>query len=171
MVLSYTDMNPPWVYMCSPSWTPPPTSLLIPSLWVIPVHQPQAPCIMHRLPGLAICFTYDNIFVSMPFSQIIPLSPSPTESKTLFYTSVFLLLSCIPPRILEIKAKINKQDETVWMFYPFSILLLLHQFLLLDLSIFVYILRCFDVRFTCIYNCYVIMLNWPSLSLCNLLCF
>ena len=29
----------------------------------------------------------------MPFSQIIPASPSPTESKSLFYTSVSLWLS------------------------------------------------------------------------------
>ena len=72
----------------------PPTSLPIPSLWVIPVHQPQASCIMHR-PGLVICFTYDIIQVSVPFSQIIPPSPSPTESKRLFYTSVSLLLSHI----------------------------------------------------------------------------
>ena len=35
------------------------------------------------------------IHVSMPFSQIIPPSPSPTESKRLFCTSVFLLLSHI----------------------------------------------------------------------------
>ena len=26
----------------------PPTSLTIPSLWVIPAHQPQASCIMHQ---------------------------------------------------------------------------------------------------------------------------
>ena len=45
--------------------------------------------------GLAICFTYDNIHVSKPFSQIIPPLPSPTESKILFYTSVSLLLSHI----------------------------------------------------------------------------
>ena len=61
---------------------------------VIPVDQPQAlvSCIQ---PGLAICFTLDNIHVSMLFSQIIPPLPSPIESKSLFYTSVSLFLSCI----------------------------------------------------------------------------
>ena len=46
--------------------------------------------------GLVICFTYGNMHVSMLFSQIIPPSPSPREeSKSLFFTSVSLLLSCI----------------------------------------------------------------------------
>ena len=73
---------------------PPPTSHSIPSLWVIPVHHPEHPvsCIE---PGLAIHLMYDNIHVSMPFSQIILPSPSPTESRRLFYTSVSLFLSRI----------------------------------------------------------------------------
>ena len=74
----------------SPIPNPPPTSLLIPSLWVVPVH--QLLCI--KL-GLVICFTYSNIHVSILFSQIIPPSPSPTESKSPFFMSVSLLLSCI----------------------------------------------------------------------------
>ena len=72
----------------------PPTSLPVPSLWVIPVHQPRASCLMHR-PGLVIHFIYDNIHVSVLVSQIIPPSPSPTESKRLFYPSVSVLLSRI----------------------------------------------------------------------------
>ena len=77
-----------------PILNPPPSSLPVPSLWVIPVDQPKHPvsCIES---GLAIRFIYDIIHVSMPFSQIIPPSPSPTESKRLFYTSVSLLLSGI----------------------------------------------------------------------------
>ena len=50
---------------------PDPASLPIPSLRVIPVHQPWAlvSCIQ---PGLVICFTLDNIHVSMLFSRNIP---------------------------------------------------------------------------------------------------
>ena len=68
----------------------PPTSLPIPSLCTSPEH--PVSCIK---PGLAICFTFDNIHVSMLFSQIISPSPSPTESKSLFFTTVSLLLSRI----------------------------------------------------------------------------
>ena len=83
-----------WVYMCSPSWTPlPPLSpyhLSGSSQCTSPKH--PVSCIK---PGLAIDFTYDILHVSMPFSQIIPCLPSPTESKRLFNTSVSLLLSRI----------------------------------------------------------------------------
>ena len=39
--LPYIDRNQPWIYMCSPSQSPSPTSLPIPPLWVFPVHQPE----------------------------------------------------------------------------------------------------------------------------------
>ena len=97
--LPYIDMTQPWVYMWSPSLAHlPPPSLSNPSglsqctnLVLTTSEHPFS--FIER--GLVICFTYDNIPVSMLFSQIIPPSSSPTESKRLFYTSVSLLLSCI----------------------------------------------------------------------------
>ena len=46
-------------------------------------------------PGLVTHFIHYILRVSMPVSQIFPPSPSPIESKRLFYTSVSLLLSRI----------------------------------------------------------------------------
>jgi len=96
LVLPYIKMNPPQVYMCSPSWT-----LLRPPSPYHPSGSSQCTSPKHPVsciePGLATCFIYDIIHVSMPFSQIIPPSPtpSPTESKRLFYISVSILLSHI----------------------------------------------------------------------------
>ena len=77
-----------------PSWISlPPPSLSHPygsSQYTSPKHPVH--CIE---PRLVIRFLYDIIYVSMAFSQTITPSPSPTESKRLFYTSVSLLLSCI----------------------------------------------------------------------------
>ena len=85
-------MNPPQVYMYSPSWT-----LLPPPSPSHPSGSSQCTSPKHPVsciePGLATRFIHDSIHVSMPFSQIFPPSPSPTESMRLFYTSVSLLLS------------------------------------------------------------------------------
>jgi len=82
-------MNPPQVYTCSLSQTPLPS----PSPYH-PSGSSQCTSPKHPVsgiePGLATHFIYDIIHVSISFTQIIPPSPS--------------------PRILEIKAKINKWD-------------------------------------------------------------
>ena len=80
-----------------PILNPPPSSLPVPSLWVVPLHQPQASRIMHRT-WTAIHFIYDIIHVSMPFSQIIPPSPSATESKRLFIH--LCLFCCLAYRVI-----------------------------------------------------------------------
>ena len=91
LVLPYIDMNPPQVYMSSQTWTPLPPPTPHHRSGSSPCTSPKHPvsCIE---PRLAICFLHDSIHVSMPFSQIIPPSPSPRESKRLFFTSVSLLL-------------------------------------------------------------------------------
>ena len=92
LVLPYINMNLPWVYTCSQSWTP----LPLPS----PYHlsgssqctSPKDPvsCIE---PRLVIHFLYDIIQVSMPFSQIIPPSPFPRVQKSVLYICVSFAFS------------------------------------------------------------------------------
>ena len=92
LVLPNIKMNPSQVYMCSPSWT-----LLPPPSPYHPSGSSQCTSPKHPVsciePGLASHFIHDILHVSMPFSQIFPPSPSPTESIRLFHTSVSLLLS------------------------------------------------------------------------------
>ena len=84
-------MNQPWVYMCSPSWTPrPPPSPSHPS-GSSQCTSPEHP-VSYIKPELTIYFTYSNIHVSMLFFQIIPPSPSPTESKSVLYINVCLVI-------------------------------------------------------------------------------
>ena len=73
-----------------PILKPPPTSLPIPSLWVIPVHHPQASCIMHQT------WIGDSFHIYYTcFNAILPNHPTLTLShrvqKTVLYICVLLL--------------------------------------------------------------------------------
>ena len=90
LILLYIYMHPPWVYMCSPSWTPlPPPSPYHPS-GSSQCTSPKLPvsCIE---PGLVICLLYDIKHVLMAFSQIIPHLPLPQSPKD---CSIHLCLFC-----------------------------------------------------------------------------
>ena len=77
-----------------PILNPPPTSFPIPSLWVIPVHQPRAPSHSSNLDWRFISHMIIYMFQCRSPKSSHP-RPLPTESKRLFYTSVSLLLSWI----------------------------------------------------------------------------
>ena len=83
LVLPNIKTNPPQVYMCSPSWTllPPPSSLPIPSFWVVPVHQPQASCIQHwTWTGDSFLIWYYTCFNAiLPNHPTLSLSQSPKD--------------------------------------------------------------------------------------------
>ena len=86
-----------WIHhgcTCDPKHEPP--SHLPPHN--IPLGRPRAPAPSMLYPASDIDWWFDSymiVHVSMPFSQIIPPSPSPSESKSPLYTSVSFLLSCI----------------------------------------------------------------------------
>lgn len=72
------------ILVSPPSGTPHPLPAIHPGsrralAWV--------PCVTHQTPS-GYHFTYGKVCVSMRFSQIIPLSPSSTESKHLFSMTV-----------------------------------------------------------------------------------
>ena len=68
----------------------PPTSLHIPSLWVIPVHQPQASSILHRTR------TGDSfhIWYYTCFNAILPTHPTLSLSHRVQKTVLYICVSC-----------------------------------------------------------------------------
>jgi len=80
----------PQVYTCSPSWTPPPSSLPVPSLWVIPVHQPQATSIMHQTwTGDSFHIWYYTCFNSCSFLLRLFLDCSQLFGSNMLQTMYF----------------------------------------------------------------------------------
>ena len=88
---STTDMH------MFPILNPPPSSHPIPSLWVVPVHQPQAPNIIHRTrTGDSFHIWYYTCFNAILPNHSPP--PSPTESKRLFYVYQYVFC-CLVYRV------------------------------------------------------------------------
>ena len=99
LALPYINMNPPQVYTCSPS-EPPPTSLPVPSLWIILMHQPQASCILHWT------WTGDSfhIWYYTCFNAILPSHPTLSLSHRVQKNSVQHMLKRKGTRVWWLKA-------------------------------------------------------------------
>ena len=92
LVLPYTDLNLPWVYMCSPSWTLPPHP--------IPLGHPSAPApsTLYHASNLDRWFVSHMIYM---FQCHSPISSRPCplpESRRLFYT--LCLFCCLTYRVI-----------------------------------------------------------------------
>jgi len=84
-----------WIIIYTPVFPHPKTPIHFLPL-PIPLDCPRALALGPMLHVLNLHWTSVlHIRVSMLFSPIIPSSHSPTESKSLFFTSVSLLLSCM----------------------------------------------------------------------------
>ena len=72
-----------------PILNPPPSSLPIPSLWVVPVHQPQASSIVHRI------WTGDSFhtWYYTCFNAILPNLPSLSLSRRVHKTDLYISVS------------------------------------------------------------------------------
>ena len=113
---------------------PPPSSLPIPSLWVVPVHQPQASSIVHRTwtgdsfhTWYYTCFNAilpRRLFNSSSFSAIQVISPA--YLRLLIFLPAISILVCdssSPVFLMMYSAwKLNKQDDNIQPWHtPFPI--------------------------------------------------
>ena len=84
LVLPYINMNPPWVYMCSPSWPPlPPPSRKKPPISLVCVFFQKY--YMYTKPCMYIYSSSSFLFLKHKWKQ--------TEHMVLFYVLSFLSLN------------------------------------------------------------------------------
>ena len=102
-------MSQSWVY----TWTP-----LLPPSPTHPSESSQCTCPEHPVsciePGLVICFTYDNILVSMLFSNHPTLAFSHRVQKTVLYICVSFAVSHIGSSSLSPCLE-NPRDGGAWL--------------------------------------------------------
>ena len=70
-----------------------PPTLIIPPLQAVTKHRADLPVLCNSFP-LAIHFTFGSVYMSMILSHIVPASPSPSVSSSLFSMSSSLFLPC-----------------------------------------------------------------------------
>ena len=97
LVLPYIDMNPPWVYMCSPSWTPshfPPHT--------IPLGYPSAPAPSILYPASNLDWRFVSYMMLYMFQCHSPKSSHPLPlSQSPKYCSIHLcLFRCLVYRVI-----------------------------------------------------------------------
>ena len=110
-------MHPPQVYMCSPSWTllPPPSSLPIPSLWVVPVHQPQASSIVHQTWASNLFHTWYSTCFNAILPNLPTLSLSHRVHKTVLFESVLMRWMKLAPIIQSEVSQKEKHQYSILM--------------------------------------------------------
>ena len=103
-------MNLAQVYPWLPVLNPPPSSLPIPSLWAVPVHQPQASSIVHR----TWTGSSSHTWYYTCFNAILPSLPTLSLSHRVHKTDLYISVS--PLSLFTVFP-----NRTPWKAYPFCL--------------------------------------------------